>query len=710
VDRPDVRRVLLDPRSGEVTVGMGRPPILDEGSVLIQTSFSVISPGTERSKLELASTSLLGKARSRPDLVRQVIDKARKEGIRATATAVKRQLQEPMSLGYSLAGTAIAVGQRVTGIGPGDLVAAGGGGHAVHADVVAVPQNLVVRVPDGVTPEWAALTTLGAVSMHGFRLAEVQVGSNVVVLGLGLVGVLAAAIAKAAGCRIVGADLNDGMVERARGLGLHAVSSAALQDEVLRQTRGRGADAVLVCAATRSAGPLETAGQLARDRAKVVVVGDVPVQAPRALYFEKEIELVVSRSYGPGRYDPAFEEHGHDYPIGYVRWTEKRNMESFLDLLAGKHVDVEPLVERRFPADRAAEAYEMVKTSPGAIALLDFGNPPTARPKIAPRQITPSRRGPRIGLIGTGSFASRILVPALKAADAEPIAIVSQQGRRPGWAAEDRTELIPSIESLLARSDIDAVVIASRHDSHAGLAVAALEARKAVFVEKPLALSDDDLTRIVTAYGAGDRPLQVGFNRRFAPLTRDLASHLHRRVGPAFIGIRVNAGPLPADHWLLDPEVGGGRILGEMCHFIDLATFLIGAFPTRVMATAARRGSESPQTAGDISAGIEFSDGSCAQVSYVSSGEPALGKERLEAFFDGTTYVIDDWHHLTVASGGRSKTSSHHPDKGHNAEIEAFIDLLTSGRGDDGFATSVASTRATLAVVGSAALGVPVDL
>lgn len=705
------RRVLLNPRSGEVTVVAGAAPNLDPGSVLIQTAFSVISPGTERSKLELASNSLLGKARSRPDLMKKVIEKARREGLRATTVAVKRQLQEPMTLGYSLAGIVLAVGANVRDIRPGDRVAAGGGGYAIHSDVVAVPQNLVVRVPENLALDQAAMTTLGSVGMHGFRLAGVQVGETVVVMGLGLIGLLAALVAKAGGCRVIGSDLSEAMIARARDLGIQSVEASSLEAEVQKETKGRGADAVLVCAATRNAGPVESAGKVARDRAKIVVVGIVPFEAPRELFYEKELEVVVSRSYGPGRYDPSFEEHGNDYPIGYVRWTEQRNMESFLELLAQGLVNIEPLIRERYPVQDAATAYEKVKNTAGSIALLEFDQVASAtrtQPSRPPARTVPTT-GTRVGLIGTGSFASRILVPAMKKGGATLVAVVAQQGRRPPWAEETGSELLPSPEALLARDDIDAVFIASRHDSHAGLTVAALQAGKSVFVEKPLALSREELDNVVVAYNASDRHVRVGFNRRFAPLTTELVSHLRHRSGPAFISMRVNAGPLPGDHWLNDPEVGGGRILGEMCHFVDLGNFLIGSTPTRVMAAPCRVPGESPQTSQNIGASFEFADGSVVQVAYVSSGEPVLGKERVEVFFDGKTFVIDDWKGFTVASGGKTKTSSHSPDKGHNAEVASFLQLL-SGRGSDDFDLTVGSSLATIAVIESASLGMSVDL
>lgn len=711
----DVRRVVLAPRGGEVTVERGSPPMLGPGEVLIRTAFSVVSPGTERSKLELASKGLIGKAWSRPELVRQVMDKARREGPAATIRAVRRRLGESMPLGYSSAGTVLAVGSRVDDVLPGDRVAAGGGGYALHADVVAVPKHLVARVPDEVPLDAAALATLGSVAMHGFRLARASVGETVAVVGLGVMGLLAGAVARAAGCRVIGVDVRPEALDRARAQGFAtAVAPGEASASVLEATGGHGADAVLLTAASNDNAPVVLAGEIARDRARVVVVGDVPVQAPRELYYGKELELVVSRSYGPGRYDAAYEEGGHDYPIGYVRWTERRNAEAFLGLLAGGALDAGALVTHRFPVDRAPEAYDVLTSTPGSVVLLEYGE--AVRPRSAPSRVRPpagspagasgaSGAAPRVGLIGTGSFAERILVPAIGAAGGSVVSVASAQGR-PGREIAGAS-LAASPEAVL-EAGLDAVFIATRHDSHAGLAAAALRAGLPVFVEKPLALSREELDDVVAAWSSASVPAMVGFNRRHARLAGEVRAGLTRRSGPAVVSIRVNAGaPQPA-HWVADLEVGGGRILGELCHFVDLAADLLGADAVEVHAAATR--GPAPQAAEDLAVTIRTEDGSVASILYTALGDLALGKERVEAFAGGESWTIGDWRSLIHVAGGRRTQTKAGGDKGHAAEVAAFLDAVRRGEGlEDSFRRDVASTLATLAVIESLSTGLPVE-
>lgn len=705
-----VRRVVLSPKGAKVEVELGHAPALGPGEVLIQTAFSVVSPGTERSKLELSRKTLVGKARSRPDLVRQTLDKVRQEGLSATMRAVRRKLGESIALGYSLSGEVLAVGERVEGLRPGDLVAAGGGGYALHADVVVVPENLVVRVPDGAALDAAAFATIGAVSMHGFRLGKTEVGEVVAVVGLGLIGLLAGAIAKAAGCRVIGIDLRPEALERALTMGFDDAVPAG--DDAARRvdaaSRGRGADAVLLCASSSSNAPVLLAGEIARDRARVVVVGDIPVEGPREVFFRKELELVVSRSYGPGRYDPAYEEKGQDYPVGYVRWTQRRNMEAFVDLVAAGGMDVLGTVTHRFPVEKADDAYATLETTAGAVVLLEY--PAEERrapaPVTAPAPARPGARILRVGLVGTGSFASRVLVPAIASDEGAAIAAVAAlQGRPPSI---DGARHAASPQEVFADPEVHAVFVATRHDSHSELAAAALAAGKAVFVEKPLALSHQELDAVVATRAGSSGPLMTGFNRRHAPFTERLRS-LTASGAPAVIYARVNAGPLPPDHWTKDLDVGGGRILGEMCHFVDLVTYLAGSAPTTVAAQAVAGGSA--QAAQDVVATISFADGSVATVLYTAVGDPASGKERIEVFCGGRTGIIDDWRTLTLVSGGRSAEEKGRMDKGHAAEVASFLKAVRDGASlADSFARDVQSTRATLAVVESLATGLPVAL
>ncbi|MDQ4123990.1 MAG: bi-domain-containing oxidoreductase [Actinomycetota bacterium] len=705
-----VRRVVLSPKGAKVEVEAGRAPVLGPGDVMIRTMFSVVSPGTERTKLELSRKSLIGKARSRPDLVRQTLDKIRSEGLGATVGAVRRKLGESIALGYSMAGEVMAVGERVEGLRPGDVVAAGGGA-ALHADVVVVPQSLVVRVPPGVPADAAAFSTLGAVSMHGFRLAGTQVGEVVVVVGLGLIGLLAGAIAKAAGCRVIGVDLRDEALTRARRLGFDdAVRPDEAPARTSKASRGRGADAVLLCAASKSNAPVLLAGEVARDKARVVFVGDVPVEVPRDVMFAKELEIVVSRSYGPGRYDPEYEEKGHDYPIGYVRWTEQRNMEAFVDLLAAGELDALATVTHRFPVQDAGQAYATLEDTVGSVVLLEY--PPLERaPRTDP---TPSRKPPRspatktlrVGLIGTGSFASRILVPAITSDDRSEIAVVaSLQGRPP---ALDGARHASSPEEVLEDPDVHVVFVATRHDSHAGLAAAALRAGKSVFVEKPLALTRAEVDAVVDAWDASRGSLMAGFNRRHAPFTRAIVESVVRGE-PAVVHVRVNAGPLPPDHWTKDLDVGGGRVVGEMCHFVDLASHLAGSRAVSVFAHAVA--GTSPQGSEDVVATISYANGSVASIVYAAGGDPSTGKERVEVFCGGRTAVVDDWRALSISGQGTKVDEKGAQDKGHAAEVKLFLSEVRAASSlADSFRRDVDSSVATLAVVESLATGLPVEL
>lgn len=703
-----VRRVVLRPRGGDVEVERAAAPVLGDGEVLIRTAFSVVSPGTERSKLELAGKGLLGKARSRPELVREVLDKARREGPAATLRAVRRRLGESVPLGYSSAGTVLATGRRVDGVSPGDRVAAGGSGYALHADVVAVPKNLVAKVPDGVSLDAAAFATLGSVALHGVRLAGVGIGETVVVVGLGVVGLLAGLLARAAGCRVLGVDLRAEALDRARKAGLDdAVFPSEADESVRAMSGGLGADAVLLCAAASDDAPVVLAGRVARDRARVVVVGDVPVHAPRDLYFSKELEIVVSRSYGPGRYDPSYEEGGHDYPAGYVRWTERRNFEAFLRLLEEGTLDAASLVTHRFPVADAPEAYRVLTSTPGSVVLLEYGEAPRPVAEPAPRRrAVPGKAGSlRVGLIGGGSFAERVLVPAIRDAGADVTAIVSTRGRTTAGLAS--VPLEGDVESLLG-SRPDAVFIATRHDSHARLTTMMLEAGVPVFVEKPLALSAEELDAIVAAWSSAAVPAMVGFNRAHASLAAEVRAGLNRRHGPGAVAIRVNAGALPEGHWSRDLDVGGGRILGELCHFVDLAGFLLGAEPVEVFAQGTRTGA-APQAIEDVAVSIRYGEGSLATLAYTALGDVSLGKERVEAFAGGEAWAIDDWRSLTHVAGGRSRTRRGPGDKGHAAEVAEFLRALRAGDGLDGpFLRAVATTRATLAIVESLSLGIPV--
>jgi predicted dehydrogenase/threonine dehydrogenase-like Zn-dependent dehydrogenase len=682
-----MKQVVQEMRSGETRVIEVPVPSPGPGMALVRTAASVVSAGTERMLVEFGGQGWIGRARSRPDLVRQTLDKVRREGLLTTFAAVQNRLDQPLPLGYSSSGVIAAVGDGLQGFRVGDRVACGGGGHAVHAEYAVVPQNLMVHVPDGVGLDQAAFAALGAIALHGFRLAEPQVGENVAVIGLGLLGLLAAMQARAAGAGVFGVDLDAERVERARQMGFACSMREAAVDGAMATTHGRGFDVVLVCADTPSSDPVDLAGQLARDRGRVVVIGNVGLEVPRRMYYEKELSLRVSRSYGPGRYDPLYEEAGIDYPIGFVRWTEGRNLQAFVDLLAAGKLDLRSLITHRFPIERAAEAYEVIAgrgRTPFLGVVITYpagGVTPAARLDLRPGEVR-AESSVRLGVLGAGNFATGVLLPVLTHTPGiECVGIASgaglsaaTAGRKFGFRYAAGSE-----QEILADSSINTVAILTRHAAHARQTVAALQADKHVFCEKPLALTREQLTEIVGALQASNRLLAVGYNRRFAPLAVAMRGFLRASNAPLAIHYRVNAGALAVNHWLHDAEQGGGRLIGEACHFFDFITFLVGALPLRVWAAGLPDGGQYRED--NVLIGLEYGDGSVGTVAYLACGDRSLPKERVEAFGGGRVAVLDDFRRLETYHAGRRQVrwSWLHQDKGHRAEWEAFASAIRAG-------------------------------
>ncbi len=689
-----MKQVIQNLRNGETSVVEVPLPVPKPGMVLVHTAASLVSAGTERMLIQFAEKSLLGKARSRPDLARQVLDKARREGLMTTIEAALNRLDQPMQLGYSSAGMVVGLGEGVKDFQVGQRVACAGGGYAVHAEYAIVPVNLLAPLPDQVDFESAAFTTLGAIALHGFRLAEPQIGERVAVIGLGLLGLLAAGIASAAGCQVLGIDLDPARIELAREMGVEAVLREGAQETATAFTRGRGCDVVLICADTLSSDPVELAGAIARDRGRVVAVGAVGLQIPRNIYYQKELSFVNSRSYGPGRYDQAYEEGGQDYPLGYVRWTEGRNLEAFVDLLASGRLDVRRLITHQFPIDQAAEAYELITGRRGEPFLGVVLTYPQAESQevVASRIYTRSEdhrairseASCKLGVLGAGNFANAVLLPSIrKISQVELVAITSGSGlnaqhaaRKFGfhYAAGNETE-------VLHDADVNTIAILTRHNLHARQVIEAIEAGKHVFCEKPLALNRDELETIWSAlHGSGGRILlMVGFNRRFAPMAVKLSEFLLPRQEPLLAHYRVNVGYLPPDHWLHNLAQGGGRIIGEGCHFVDFLTFLVGEPPVAVTAQAMPDAGRYQED--NVVLTFRFPDGSLGTVSYLANGDRAFPKERVEVFSGGRIAVLDDFRTLeTIYQGKRQVIRSRlRQDKGHKAEWESFVDAIRAG-------------------------------
>ncbi|MEE8076549.1 MAG: bi-domain-containing oxidoreductase [Candidatus Binatia bacterium] len=688
-----MKQLLQDTGTGELRVEEVPLPALQPGAVVVRNHCSLVSAGTERATLNFVRRSLLGKAQSRPDLVRQVLDKAQQEGISTTLKAVRNRLDQPLAPGYSCAGTIIQVGDAIADFAVGDRVACAGAGYSVHAEVISVPRNLVVKLPDSVDFESAAFTTLGAIALHGVRLANIGLGETVAVIGLGLIGLLTIQVAKAAGAHVLGMDPNTGRCELAGRLGCDGTASSAEQMESLVNSylSSSGADAVIIAADTSSSEPIELAGVIARERASVVAVGAVGMEIPRKIYYEKELTFRVSRSYGPGRYDSGYEEKGHDYPIGYVRWTENRNMQAFLRLLDENKVDVKPLITHRFPITEAPNAYDLFNSRSAESflgVLITYSGQPDLSRKVSLRhppfdQRTAPSPFVTVGLLGAGKFAITTLLPAMKKVPGiELIGVCSASGLTASHAGQKFGFQYCTTEEneVINRPEVNTVVIATRHHLHARQVLAALSAGKHVYCEKPLCLNEDELRWTVTALHIQPSSiLTVGYNRRFAPMARQFKSFLAGVHEPLVMHYRVNAGYVQPDHWIHDPEQGGGRIIGEVCHFVDFLTFLAGASPMRVDARALSNGGRYRDD--NVIITLEYTNGSLGIITYVASGDRTFPKERIEVFGGGAVGVMDDFRRLELVRNGRRKVRKARlgQDKGHRAAWEAFVTAVHKG-------------------------------
>lgn len=711
-----MKQLLQYMRDGRTLVEEVPVPAALPGTALIKTHASLVSAGTERMVVEFARQSLVGKARSRPDLVKQVLAKARREGLLGTARSAFSRLDQPLALGYSSAGTIVELGAGMPGFKVGQRVACAGGGYAVHAEYAVVPRNLLAPFPASLDFESAAFATLGAIGMHGFRLAQPQVGESVAVIGLGLLGLLTMQIAAAAGCRVFGIDVDASRVRLAASLGLTAVPRSRAAQAAPPFTRGRGFDVVLICADTASADPVELAAEIARDRARVVAIGAVGQTLPRRTYYEKELSFINSRSYGPGRYDPSYEQQGNDYPIGHVRWTEGRNLEAVVGLMVGGVLKAKPLITHRFPIGQAPRAYNLItgkSRQPFLGVVLTYDAKPAPR---TTRIEFPARREPsssvRLGVLGAGKFADATLLPAIKRAGGiDLVGIASSGGLHARHAARKFgfSFAASSNEEVLKDRRINTIAILTRHDSHAALAVEALKRGKHVFVEKPLAVNWKQMTAIEKHLRTARHGLlMVGFNRRFSPLALMLASFIAGRAEPLHAHYRINAGYLPAGHWVQDPALGG-RLIGEACHFVDLITFLVGAAPVSVSAHALPDNGRYCED--NASMTFTYPDGSIGIVDYLANGDPSFPKERLDVFCGGKVAVLDDYRSLETREGGNRKLFRAPQDKGWTDEWKVFARAIQAGAEPPiAYPQLIGVTRAMLAAVQSIRSGQPVSI
>ncbi len=695
-------------------------PAVRPGHLLVRTRASLISAGTERMLVEFGKGSLLAKARSQPDKVKQVLDKIRTEGLLPTLEAVFARLDEPLPLGYCNAGEVLEVGAGVTGFSVGDRVISNG----PHAEVVCVPVNLCARVPDGVSDEHAAFTVLCAIALQGIRLLAPTLGERIVITGLGLIGLIALQLLRANGCRVLGIDLDARRLELARQFGAETANPADGADPVAAATSfsgGRGVDGVLITASSQSNEIVHQAAQMCRKRGRIVLVGVVGLELRRSDFYEKELTFQVSCSYGPGRYDSAYEEGGHDYPLGFVRWTEQRNFEAVLDLLSSGALNVDALIDRRIPVADAPKTYDELASSKEALGLILTypANAADLRRTISYKSDTHAGKTAAdgrvvVGAIGAGNFAKLVLLPALARTPAVLHTVASAGGVSARHIGQKLGFQHVSTDTRLVieNPEINTIIITTRHNSHARLVCESLAAGKHVFVEKPLALTRDELRAVTEAVSrAPDRQLLVGFNRRFSPHALKIKSLLAGRSQPLTMIMTVNAGLISPDHWTQDPAVGGGRIIGEACHWIDLLSFLASAPVIRVSAVAVGQW-RGPGPADDkMSILLTFGDGSVGTVHYFANGHKSFPKEGLEVFSDGRILQLDNFRKLTgFGFRGFSRWKTSRVDKGHDAEIAAFVDGVTRGGPQlIPFDQLVNVTLASFAAVASAAHEKPIE-
>lgn len=710
-----MKQLIQNFKTGDLYIDDVPMPSVSRGMVLVENEFSLISAGTERGTVKVAQASLLGKAKQRPDLVAQVMQNIKKEGLAATLTKVRTKLDSLKALGYSTSGVVLASLDKNGIFKPGDRVACAGQDYASHAEVVAVPQNLVAKIPDNVTTSEAAFTTLGSIAMQGVRQAEPNVGEKICVIGLGLLGQITCQILKANGCAVFGIDLSDSLVKLANETSATMAlnrNDANLLAACENFTRGYGFDSVIITAAAPTNDPIELSAEIIRKKGKVVVVGAVKMDIPRDPHFyRKELDLRMSCSYGPGRYDVNYEENSSDYPFAYVRWTEQRNMEAFLDLLSRKSIDVNPLITHIFDITEAEKAYDIVlgKTKEHHIGiLLKYSDNPGKKSTF--RQISEKPLGVvNTGFIGAGSFAQSYLIPNVKLYGASLDGVVTSKGITSKNVADKFGFNFCSSDKddVFKKEEINTVFIATPHSSHSALVVKALQSGKNVFVEKPLAINEDQLNSVISAKNEFDKPLMVGFNRRFAPVSETIKRAFASLNEPLVINIRVNAGLIPKEHWTQQPEIGGGRIIGEACHFIDLMQYFTGSEPVKVYAEAINTENSKITSEDNIAIVVKFADGSVGNLTYLANGDKSMPKERIEVFGGGNIGVINDFRDGTLYQNGKvTRLKSH--GKGHKEEVTAFLDGVK--RGNDSpisFRSICLTTITTFKILDSISTGLP---
>ena len=714
-----MKQLIQSYKTGELGVYEVPAPICGENGVLVKTKTSLVSAGTEKMIVDLAKKSLLGKAKARPDLVKQVVNKMKQEGVKNTLEKVFTKLDTPIPLGYSCVGEVVEVGAKVTGVSVGDRVACGGAGYANHSEINYVPRNLFVKVPKSVSDADASFVTVGSIALQGIRQTAPTLGEKVVVMGLGLLGQISVQLLKANGCKVLGTDFDSKKLDLARKLGADEVCTP---DEVVDKanlfTNGNGADAVVIAASTSSNQPITDAGEISRTKGRVVVVGLVGMDVPRNDYYKKELELKLSMAYGPGRYDPKYEEQGIDYPFAHVRWTEQRNFEAFLDLVEDGRVTPSKMVTHEYGFDSALTAYDLLE---GKIKedylgiLLNYNE--FVEPKSELVQISDSPLKSAVlnaGLIGAGNFTKSVILPNLKKVGGTNLVGLCTATGVSAHSTGNKYEfkyITTHYQELLKEDEINTVFITTRHDDHGEKVLNSLKSGKHVFVEKPLAIHEHELEEIKMFYSELDKKpvLQVGYNRRFAPLVREMKSVVNGL--PMSINYRVNAGVIPRDVWIQDPEIGGGRVLGEVCHFIDTCTYLIGSLPQNVFASCVTKPDQSIPDEDNISITIKYKNGSTAIINYYAFGNSQLPKEQIELFAPDIAMKMDNFRELEIFKGGKStKHKNSNQDKGFKGEFKALKTAVEEGELAISFEDMYSTSKVTFAILNSLKTGEPQKL
>jgi len=703
-----MKQLIQSYKTGELGLFDVPAPVCGKNGILIQTTASLVSAGTEKMIVDIAKKSLLGKARARPDLVKQVIDKMKKEGIKNTLEKVFNKLDTPIPLGYSCAGRVIEVGKNVSGVSIGDRVACGGAGYANHSEINYVPKNLFVKIPDNVDDVEACFVTVGAIALQGVRQAGPKLGEKIAVMGLGLIGQLTVQLLKANGCKVIGSDVDPDKLELARKLGADEVCLAGeLIKKASQFSNGSGVDSVIITASTSSNQPVIDAGDICRMRGTVVIVGMVGMDIPRNEYYKKELTLKLSMAYGPGRYDPQYEEKGIDYPYDLVRWTEQRNFEAFLELISENKVTPKQLITHQFDFANALHAYDLLE---GKIKEKYLGIVLTYNKEvnlnehknvvINAKVVTNDKIN--IGLIGAGNFTKAVILPNIKKIQGyELVGLCTATGVSAHGTGNkyDFKYITSDVDEIFKNKEINTVLITTRHNDHARNVIKAIKAKKHCFVEKPLCIKEEELEEIREVYN-GETILQVGFNRRFSSLIRDMKKRVHDM--PVSIIYRINAGVIPKDVWIQDSEIGGGRIIGEVCHFIDTCSYLIGSKVKSVFASCVKKSDQSIPDEDNVNIVLSYESGATAVINYFAYGDSSMPKEYMEVFGHGVAMQMNDFRELIVYQGGKkSKIKKANQDKGFQKEFEAFRDAIKIGKPAIDFESIYNTTKTTFKILES---------